>query len=181
MHLWHRNCIYTRHAETNNTRVTQNLPILPAMSDEVAIRKFSDMICVNLSLWKTKQRASPRARQPNEQLGDADLERLMKDGSTTRHPTEKQIKAGKRVGTAVNGNCFICCKYMMAPGTTNYVQTNFCCVHCKMPLCKISRANVAMGRIDTCGLQEHLHSEEKHLGCFELQPCGVGTISSRQT
>jgi hypothetical protein len=35
MHHWHRNCIYTRHAETNNTQVTQNLPILPAMSDEL--------------------------------------------------------------------------------------------------------------------------------------------------
>ena len=164
MHRWHRNCIHTQHAEKNHARGEQNLSLLPAISDEVAIRKFSDMICVNLEPWKKNQRASPRVRQ-NEM--PRDLERLMKDGSTTRPPTAKQIKSGKRVGTAVNGNCFVCRKYIMTSGTTNYVQTNFCCVRCKMPLCKLSRADAARGRHNTC-LEEHLNSQEQHLGCFEV-------------
>ena len=79
-------------------------------------------------------------------------------------PTEKQIAKGRTVGTANNGNCYICRKYLTEKGEVVYRQTTFCCSICKMPLCKESQKCVRIGQTEDC-FDEHKMGEDENICC----------------
>ena len=172
MHRWYRNVkardgggeVVKRRSRNSTLNEYSNFEF----EYEVQIRKFSDILCGSLEDVTRKQLAQRKTMTistPNDERNNIGLERIRSaDGSTTRPPTKKQEEQGRRVGTAVNGNCFICRKYLTKNGTVNYQQTCFCCVICKMPLCKESRKDVTIGRIFYC-LEEHKCSDEPHLLC----------------
>ena len=89
-----------------------------------------------------------------------------KDGNITRLPTSKQILQGHTVGTANNGNCYICRKYLTKKGDVVYRQTNFCCSICKMPIYKESQKCVWIGRAETC-FDEHKMGEDANTCCSQ--------------
>jgi hypothetical protein len=65
------------------------------------------------------------------------LERICdKEGNMCFTITDNQAKWGQNVGKSIHLNCHICWKYLMDMGEVKYVQTNFRCSQCLMPLCK---------------------------------------------
>ena len=114
---------------------------------EIMVRKFSDMICANLQDASRRQLAVRQGRHMSTASdGIMVLKQFCgKDGNITRVPTEKQLSKGRTVGTANNGNCYICRKYLSEKGEVVYRQTTFCCSICKMPLCKESQKCVRIG------------------------------------
>ena len=128
------------------------------------VRKFSDMMCGNLE-DASRQQLAMRQRHHLASDGVMMLERIRgKDGCTTREPTEKQRSKGRTVGTAVNGNCYACRKYLTEKGEVVYRQTTFCCSTCKMPICKESQECVKIGRNESC-FDEHRIGADKHTRC----------------
>ncbi len=146
--------------------------------DQVRIRRFSDMLCKDLKLnLRTRNLHIPR----NEDAGsEYVLERIRdKNGSTTRPPTDKQVRQGKHVGTACNKMCFICRKYRKVDGSTVQQQTTFCCKKCKMPLCKKDRSDIMKGRNESCAM-EHSGSADQTIGCFGIHVDGCAFPSDKQ-
>jgi hypothetical protein len=94
------------------------------------------------------------------------LERMARNGSVTRDPTEKQTSREHRsVGSAIKANCFICCKYLKRDSTVDYQNTSWqCCKECRMPLCKLPCIDKQIGRTETC-LTEHQESDHPIIGC----------------
>jgi hypothetical protein len=79
------------------------------------------------------------------------LERMARNGSVKQDPTEKQTNREHRsVGSAIKANCFICGKYLRRDGTVDYRNTSWQCKECRMPLCKLPRIDIQIGRTDTC-------------------------------
>jgi hypothetical protein len=60
-----------------------------------------------------------------------------------------------------------------------YKQTTFCCVSCRMPLCKDYRADVMAGRLMSC-VDEHLESEHIVVGCFGVHHPSTGFPKAEQ-
>ena len=91
------------------------------------------------------------------------LERIRgKDRNIARLPKSKQILQGCTVGTANNGNCYICRKYLTKKGDEVYRQTSFCCSICKMPICKESQKCVRIGQNEDC-FDEHKKAEDENI------------------
>ena len=162
MHRWYRNLMSKR-----------NIPCVQEQCQdevnyEIMVRKFSDMICANLQDTSRRQLAIRRGRHTSSASdGIMRLERIRgKDGYITRMPTEKQISKGRSVGTANNGNCYICRKYLGERGEVVYRQTTFCCSICKMPLCKESHKCVQIGRNEDC-FDEHKMGEDENICCSQ--------------
>jgi hypothetical protein len=83
------------------------------------------------------------------------LERMARNGSVTRDPTEKQTNREHRsVGSAIKANFFICRKYLKRSGTVDYQNTSWQCKECRMPLCKLHHALISK----LVGLKHALHS-----------------------
>ena len=174
MHRWYRNMVARRLASSGpsykRARNTLQDIFMVENEYEIQIRKFSDMLCSTLESRVRKQLVArtkfcvSRLNVTKENT-HCELERIRGvDGSTTRPPTEKQLEKGRKVGTSVNSNCFICRKYKKSNDTINYVLTTWCCSVCKMPLCKEPRKNVELGRIHNC-LEEHMCAKEAFLRC----------------
>ena len=72
------------------------------------------------------------------------------DGSISYTPNKK---GGRK--RARQKRCYICRRYY----ADRYMNTQWCCRKCKMPLCQIAR-----GREKTC-VEEHLSSNNEYLGC----------------
>ena len=132
---------------------------------EIAVRKFSDMLCARLSDIKRRQ-YQKRQMKNNWYEGIVDiemkLERIKRDGSKTRPATAKQKAEGRKIGAACNSTCFICRKYLKPNGQTMHRQTTWCCSVCKMPLCKEDRTG--NGRLLSC-FDEHQQAEEECMMC----------------
>jgi hypothetical protein len=160
MHRWYRNRKCDEQLEDSRA---QNIG-----SELLAIRKFSDRLCVGLEK-KGRLGRAPARKVRHSEAPDADtLQRITKDGSATREPTEKQMKKENRaVGSAHRANCFICCKFLKKDDTVQYQRTTWECKTCQMPLCKISRIDTATGRTDTC-LSIHQKSADPIVGCSEV-------------
>jgi hypothetical protein len=116
-------------------------------------------------------RASARQGGRNSMIRTGDephddpLERITKDGSATREPTQKQMKGENRtVGSAIKANCFICRKFLKKDDLINYQHTIWQCKRCQMPLCKMSRVDPAIGRTDACQWI-HQQSSSDITGC----------------
>ena len=174
MHRWYRNMVARRVASSGpsykRARNTFQDMFMVENEYEIQIRKFSDMLCSGLESRVRKQLVARtkfcfsrlNRRKDNSHC---ELERIRgADGSTTRPATEKQKQKGRKVGTSVNSNCFICRKYKKSNDTINYVLTTWCCSVCKMPLCKEPRKNVELGRMQDC-LEEHVCAKEAFLRC----------------
>jgi len=88
------------------------------------------------------------------------------DGNKSCPLSETQkTKHRKSVGSAITATSFICQQYVLAGGKPNYVQTSFCCLDCKMPLCLTD-----------------WHSNERVLTCFsELKSSNDPTIECNNT
>ena len=143
-------CIIDMHHLYRNLRTSQ--------FQEMDIMQFSDFICKNLKrrTWRIPQR-----RKPGELL-----ERITNsDGNLRYQLTDRQYNKGRNVGKSIQQNCYICRKYLMPNGNTQYNQTSFRCVACKMPLCKKDRSDLSTGRLTSC-LAEHQESNCKAIGCF---------------
>ena len=136
--------------------------------NEIAIKKFSDILCANLE-QNLREQNSQRVRRligrrcPDEII---ELERITgNDGSKTRPVTTKQSEVeGRTIGSAVHKNCYVCRKYLKQDGRTNYRPTIFQCKLCKMPICKKSRVDMSQNRLQTC-MEEHIETTEHHLMC----------------
>jgi hypothetical protein len=77
--------------------------------DNIRITKFTDLICGNLHLWNYTNRGRKRI----DDGGSDALDRIRDDhGNTTRPLTQKQIQAGKTVGTSISQTCYICRRYL---------------------------------------------------------------------
>jgi hypothetical protein len=160
MHRWYRNRKCDEQLEDSRA---QNIG-----SELLAIRKFSDRLCVGLEKKARFGRAPARKVRHSEAPDANTLQRITKDGSATREPTEKQMKKEKRaVGSAHRANCFICRKFLKKDDTVQYQHTTWECKTCQMPLCKISRIDTATGRTDTC-LSIHQQSSDPIVGCSEM-------------
>ena len=179
MHRWYRNIKARKLARSGPSykRSRNCLQDIFAVENEyeLQIRKFSDMVCSVLENRVRKQKVARKtvtiaACPPvSTDSTHCELERIKAaDGLTIRTATPKQIEKGRKVGTAVNANCFICRKYLKPNNKINYVFTTFCCSVCKMPLCKASRKDVAIGRLYDC-LEEHMCSAEPHLRCQDYK------------
>lgn len=143
-------CVIDMHRLYRNLRTSQ--------FQEMDIIQFSDFICKNLKrrTWRIPQR-----RKPGELL-----ERITNsDGNLRYQLTNRQYNKGRNVGKSIQQNCYICRKYLMPNGDTQYNQTSFRCVACKMPLCKKDRSDLSTGRLTSC-LAEHQESNCKAIGCF---------------
>jgi hypothetical protein len=150
MHRWCRN---RKHDENREQNIASEL---------LAIRKFSNRLCVGLKKKGTIGRGSARQVQRMAvptRPGDRPsypLQRITRNGTATRDPTEKQMKKENRsVGSAHRANCFICCKCLKRNGTVECRLTTWQCKTCQMPLCKQSRISPETGRTDTCAAMHH--------------------------
>ena len=133
---------------------------------EVDILEFSDMICKKLTV-RSRRQTERLASLRGETADDASiLERITdKDGNNRFSVTDKQLSRGRNVGRSIHQNCYICRKYLTPEGDTEYNQTTFRCMDCKMPLCKKDRSNPAIGRNQSC-MVEHIKSRCEVVGCF---------------
>ena len=132
--------------------------------NEIQIRKFSDLLCSRLEERRRKQYA-PRRRLDWEDMERPSLIRIRgKDGFCTRTATESQREGGRRTGSAIVMNCYICRKYLDKSDQTVYRQTSFCCSVCSMPLCQQSRVEPAAERTETC-YDEHLCTDDREVAC----------------
>ena len=160
MHRWYRNLI-----SKSNVRLQPQSQ--DSVNYEIMVRKFSDMICTSLQDGSRRQFAIRQAMNIGRSDGTMSLERIRgKDGNMTRYPTDKQIANGRTVGTANNGNCYICRKYLSKTGGVVYRQTTFCCSICKMPICKESQKCVQIGRTEDC-FDEHKMGEDENTCCSQ--------------
>jgi hypothetical protein len=113
MHRWCRN---RKHDEQRDEHREQNIG-----SELLAVRKFSDRLCVGLKKKGTIGKGSARQVQrmvsrPGDKPDDP-LQRITRDGSATCNPTDKQMKKENRlVGSAHKANCFICSKHLRRNG-----------------------------------------------------------------
>ena len=112
MHRWVRNRRYNDAClESSNTDAMEDYE---SGRQEMMIRQFtvSDKLCASLD--SITRDLPPQQTPRNPIVPHANkLVRIMKDGCTTRPPTEKQLREGRQVGAATNANCFICRKYLM--------------------------------------------------------------------
>ena len=170
MHRWVRNRRYNdTHLESSNTDAMEDYE---SGRQEMMIRQFSDKLCASLDSITRDRPPQRSSRNPTIPHANK-LVRIMKDGCTTRPPTEKQLREGRQVGAAINANCLICRKYLSSDDSVVYKQTTFCCVSCRMPLCKENRADVTAGRFMSC-VDEHLESQHKVVGCFGVHHPSTG-------
>jgi hypothetical protein len=133
--------------------------------DNIRITKFTDLMCGNLLLWKYTNRGRKRI----DDGGSDTLDRIRDDhGNTTRPLTQKQIQAGKTVGTSISYTCYICRRYLNEKGCATICQTSFWCKNCHMPLCHVDRRQ-SMKRTETC-IEEHLQSSDVDFGCTGPHP-----------
>jgi hypothetical protein len=134
----------------------------------LAIRKFSDQLCVNLERKRMIRKASARSvwHMPRHGHNEQEaLKRMARNGSVTREPTDKQTSREHRsVGSAIKANCFICRKYLKMDGIVYYRNTSWQYKKCRMPLCKLPRIDKQIGRTETC-LTEHQESDHPIIGC----------------
>ena len=160
MHRWYRNKKYEEQlCQARGHSIGNKL---------LAIQKFSDQLCVNLErkrmIWKASARSVRHMARHGHNEQEA-LERMARNGSVTRDPTEKQTSREHRsVGSAIKANCFICRKYLKRDGTVDYRNTSWQCKECRMPLCKLPRIDKQIGRTETC-LTEHQESDHPIIGC----------------
>jgi hypothetical protein len=148
MHRWHRN---KRHVDLDGTPTNRGEN---DSDNDLQIRKFSDLLCGPLEKNARKQKAqranpNPLAARRKENESDMLLSRIHKNDTCTREPTARQVSKGRKTGTAMAANCFICRKYLDVEGRTVYKQTSFCCASCRMPLCKNSTVDCD-GRSRSC-------------------------------
>ena len=124
------------------------------------IKKFSDMICANLSFVRSRRDLT--LQQFHDAVlgsrGQGVLERIRDEsGATTRDVTEKQqTKEFRSVGTSRQMNGFVCRKYLREDRSTVYQSTSFWCKPCKMPLCKKDRSAEGTVRIYSPALRSML-------------------------
>jgi hypothetical protein len=132
------------------------------------IVQFADEITMNLRLRTPKKATTLQAERNTIQGQDIRLERITNEnGDIHRQPTDLQrTKLGRATGNSITANCYICRKYMKEAGKTNYVQTAFRCLDCKMPICKADRSNSS--RTMTCYL-EHKCSDDTEIGCSDVR------------
>ena len=139
-----------------------------AKFSKMDVIEFSDLITANLKVRSPGKAPTLRS----EAATNADLGRLQRitnsEGDIARVPAYKQRgKEGREVGSAFTANCYICRKYLLSEGgKTNYVTTAFCCVVCRMPLCKVDRS--VPGKRETSCLCEHERSIDPDIGCFNV-------------
>ena len=143
--------------------------------EKMTILDFSEEMCLNLRERMERSVTFRMLSQDAARIGDAEmrLERLIDvDGNITREPSlTMQTKHKWISGSAITSNCFICHKYVMTEGETNYMKMCFCCIDCKMPLCLADRHSTK--REMTC-YQEHKSSTDLDIGCTSA--CKKGRI-----
>jgi hypothetical protein len=94
------------------------------------------------------------------------LERICDtEGNTCFKVTDKQSRRGQNVGNSFHLNCFMCRKYLTEDGEVRYLQTNFRCSQCLMPLCKKDHSTPDIGRNQSC-VDERISSKCRLIGCF---------------
>jgi hypothetical protein len=123
MHRWYRNRKCDEQLEDSRA---QNIG-----SELLAIQKFSDRLCVGLEKKGRFGRASVQKFRHSEAPNADTLQRITKDRSATREPTEKQTKKGNRaVGSAHRANCFICRKFLKKDDTVHNQHATWECKTC---------------------------------------------------
>jgi hypothetical protein len=133
---------------------------------DVDVLEFSDLICKKLVVRSRRQNEKLAALTGTTVENTAILERISdKDGNCRFIMTDKQARRGRNVGKSLHLNCYICRKYLTPFGDTEYVQTTFRCIDCKMPLCKKDRSNPTIGRDQSC-VDEHMNSKCQTVGCY---------------
>jgi hypothetical protein len=165
-------CVVDMHRRYRNKKYEEQLREARGQSignKLLAIRKFSDQLCVNLERKQIIRKASARSvwHMPRHGHNEQEaLERMAtRDGSVTRDPTEKQTSREYRsVGSAIKANCFICRKYLKRDGTVDYQNTSWQCKKCRMPLCKLPSIDKQVGWTETC-LTEYQESDHPIIGC----------------
>ena len=134
--------------------------------DKMDIIQFADEISLNLRPRTVKKAPTLAAALHTLKGQELRLERITNEfGETCRPPTDRQMRRGRATGNSITAHCFICRKYMKKQGTTNYVQTAFRCLDCKMPLCKADRTTEK--RPMSC-YYEHKCSEDSEIGCTDV-------------
>jgi hypothetical protein len=105
--------------------------------EDIKIKQFSDKICKWLDKIVLRNRASPRKTRFTGNASEM-LERISDEqGHITKPPTQKQqMKHGRNVGNAIVVNCFVCRMYLDEKERTTYINTQWRCKVCHMPLCK---------------------------------------------
>ncbi len=132
---------------------------------DIDVLEFSDMICKSLVKRNVRQNQKLAAISGTNLSNDSILERICdKHGNIRFTITDSQARRGRNVGKSIHQNCFICRKYLTELGEVRYVQTNFRCSQCQMPLCKKGRVGTD-GRIQSC-VDEHVTSNCQTVGCF---------------
>ncbi len=119
------------------------------------------MICRKLTV-RSRRQTERLASLRGETADDASILECItdKDGNNRFSVTDKQLSRGKNVGRSILKNCCICHKYL-----TEYNQTTFRFMDCKMPLWKKDRSNPAIGHYQSC-MVEHIKSRCEVVGCY---------------
>lgn len=151
--------------------VNESKKLTEIEDNDLRIRWFSDQICGRMKGRDIRitQRVTTTSGQRDSQQKKRHLERINNnEGNVYRKPTTKQQALRRSVGTPINKKCFVCRKYLLPDGATNYRDTIWQCSQCKMPLCKQIRT--APGRTLTC-FEEHCAAPETDevMGCLPLQ------------
>jgi hypothetical protein len=104
---------------------------------EVDILEFSNMICRKLTV-RSRRQTERLASLRGETADDASILECItdKDGNNRFSVTDKQLSRGRNVGRSILKNCCICHKYLTPEGDTEYNQTTFRFMDCKLPLWK---------------------------------------------
>jgi hypothetical protein len=135
--------------------------------EKMDIVQFADELSLHLRLREQKKAPTLASHQNTADGHDMRLERITNSlGEIRRQPMTTQMNKYRRAsGNSITANCYICRKYMKTENATNYVQTAFRCIDCKMPVCKADRTNEQ--RPTSCYL-EHKTSTDSDIGCMEL-------------
>ncbi len=129
----------------------------------MSVLQFLEELCLKLRLRDTRG-AKPLRYIVSNSNGTIRLERIKNSsGEIARLPSDvQQRKHNRGTGSSITANCFVRRKYIYDKDKANYVQTSFCCIDCKMPLCKADRRGNK--RELTC-YEEHRTSTDLTLGC----------------
>ncbi len=140
---------WDRHMRSESEEATRE-----GLDGDFTIIKMASLIARPLRTSAMRYRNTPQPSRRSNLDEDGNKKPLIRikgdDGSISYTPNKK---GGRK--RARQKRCYICRRYY----ADRYMNTQWCCRKCKMPLCQIAR-----GREKTC-VEEHLSSNNEYLGC----------------
>lgn len=142
---------WDRHMRSESEEATRE-----GLDGDFTIIKMASLIARPLRTSAMRYRNTPQPSRRSNLDEDGNKKPLIRikgdDGSISYTPNKK---GGRK--RARQKRCYICRRYY----ADRYMNTQWCCRKCKMPLCQIAR-----GREKTC-VKEHLSSNNEYLDVTE--------------